>query len=221
MSHGLSPVEVTGMTTAMLLYLSTRSPNPRRVQFFLAEKGVEVPVVMVDLAKMEHMQDDFLALNPRKKLPVLQLESGTVIAESIAICRYFEALHPEPNLFGRTAEEQGLVEMWLRQCEIELMLPIQFAFRHIHPALAEREVPQVKEWGEANKPKALDFLAYLDWRLGDSRYIALDRFTAADIVALVAIDFMRAARIAVPEDHTNIARWRAEVSARPAAKAGA
>lgn len=205
----------------MLLYLSTRSPHPRRVQFFLAEKGIEVPSVMVDLGRKENMEGDFLRLNPRKKVPVLTLPDGTVLAESIAICRYFEALHPEPNLFGRTPPEQGLVEMWVRQSDIELMLPVQFAFRHLHPALAEREVPQVKEWGEANKPKVLDFLNYMDWRLSDSPYLALDRFTVADIVAIVAIDFMRAARIVVPENLTNIARWRTEVSARPAAQIGA
>ncbi|MEP9378081.1 glutathione S-transferase [Aquabacter sp. CN5-332] len=205
----------------MLLYLSTRSPHPRRVQFFLAEKGIEVPSVMVDLGKKENMEGDFPRLNPRKKLPVLTLPDGTVLAESIAICRYFEAVHPEPNLFGRTPQEQGLVEMWVRQSDIELMLPVQFAFRHLHPALAEREVPQVKEWGEANKPKVLDFLNYMDWRLSDSPYLALDRFSMADIVALVAVDFMRAARIAVPEGLTHLARWRAEVSARPAAQIGA
>ncbi|TCT02417.1 glutathione S-transferase family protein [Aquabacter spiritensis] len=204
----------------MQLYLSTRSPNPRRVQFFLAEKGITVPTVFVDLAKMEHLDGDFLRLNPRKKVPVLVLDDGTAIAESIAICRYFEAAQPTPNLFGATPAEQGLVEMWMRQAEIELMLPVQFAFRHLHPALAEREVPQVKEWGEANKPKVLDFLAYMDARLSGSAFLALDRFTIADIVAIVAVDFMRAARIAVPETLTHVARWRAEVSARPAAAAG-
>lgn len=205
----------------MLLYLSARSPHPRRVQFFLAEKGIEVPSVMVDLGKKEHMEGDFPRLNPRKKVPVLVLDDNNVIAESVAICRFFEALQPEPDLFGRTPEEQGLVEMWVRQSDIELMLPVQFAFRHLHPALAEREVPQVKDWGEANKPKVLDFLRYMDWRLSDSPYLALERFTMADIVAVVAVDFMRAARITVPEELKNIARWRDEISARPAAKVGA
>lgn len=205
----------------MKLYLSARAPNPRRVQFFLAEKGIEVPVEAVDLAGMEHMREPFLSLNPRRKVPVLVLDDGTVISESIAICRYFEAVQPEPNLFGRTPEEIARVEMWLRQVEFELWLPIQFAFRHLHPALAEREVPQVKEWGEANKPKVMDFLAYLDQQLASRSHVAVDRFTVADIAAVVAIDFMRAARLQVPEELVNVARWRAEVSARPAAKAGA
>lgn len=210
-----------GTLEAMKLYLSSRAPNPRRVQFFLAEKGIEVPTQMVDLAQKEHLKDEFVRLNPRRKVPVLVLDDGTIIAESIAICRYFEALQPEPNLFGTTPKEVALVEMWLRQVEIELWLPIQFAFRHLHPAMSEREVPQVKDWGEANKPKVLDFLTYLDDRLSGSAHIALDRFTVVDIVALVAIDFMRAARIAVPEDLVHLARWRAQVSARPAAQAGA
>lgn len=210
-----------GTPKAMKLYISDRAPNPRRVQFFLAEKGIEVPTQKVDLAQKEHLKDEFLRLNPRRKVPVLVLDDGTIIAESIAICRYFEALHPEPNLFGAAPKDIALVEMWLRQVELELWLPIQFAFRHLHPALAEREIPQVAQWGEANKPKVLDFLGYLNNRLADSAYIALDRFTIVDLVAVVAIDFMRAARIALPEDLTHIARWRAEVSARPAAKAGA
>ncbi|MBA4788520.1 MAG: glutathione S-transferase [Pseudomonadota bacterium] len=205
----------------MKLYISARAPNPRRVQFFLAEKGIEVPTVAVDLAQKEHLKDEFLRLNPRKKVPVLVLDDGTTIAESIAICRYFEALQPEPNLFGTTPKEIALVEMWLRQVEIELWLPIQFAFRHLHPGLAEREIPQVKDWGEANKPKVLDFLIYLNDRLSESAHIALDRFTVVDLVAVVAIDFMRAARIALPEDLVHIGRWRAQVSARPAAQAGA
>ena len=205
----------------MKLYLSPRAPNPRRVSFFLAEKGIEVPSVMVDLAKKEHWEDAFVRLNPRRQVPILVLDDGTVITETIAICRYFEAAHSEHNLFGHTPTEQALVEMWQRQVEFDLMVSIQFVFRHLHPALAEREVPQVAEWGEANKDKVLNFLGYLDRRLADSAYIALDRFTVADITALVAIDFMRAARVGVPEDLVHLGRWRALVSARPAAKAGA
>lgn len=205
----------------MKLYVAARAPNPRRVQFFLAEKGIVVPQVTIDLAARENAGETFLKLNPLGHVPVLELDDGTSISESVAICRYFEALQPEPNLFGRSALEQGLVEMWQRQVEIGLMQPVQFAFRHLHPALAEREVPQVPQWGEANKDKALTFLSRLDRRLAQSAHVALDRFTVADITALVAIDFMRLARLSVPADLVHLARWRAEVSARPAAKAGA
>lgn len=205
----------------MLLYLSARSPNPRRVQFFLAEKGITVPEVTVDLGARAHWAEDFRKLSPRRTVPVLVLDDGTAISESIAICRYFEEVQPEPNLFGTGAQEVAVVEMWQRRVEIELMQAVQFAFRHIHPALAERETPQVKEWGEANKAKVLDFLTFLDGELAHRPFVALDRFTVADITALVAIDFMRAARIAMPETLLNLARWRAEVSARPAAHVGA
>ncbi|GGF51754.1 glutathione S-transferase [Azorhizobium oxalatiphilum] len=205
----------------MLLYLAGRSPNPRRVQFFLAEKGIEVPTRTVDIGAKENRLAEFLEINPRATVPVLVLDDGTPIAESIAICRYFEAVQPEPNLFGADAREIGLVDMWQRRAEIELMQAVQFAFRHVHPAMAEREIPQVKEWGEANKPKVLDFLGFMDRELAGREYLALDRFTVADITAIVAIDFMRVARITAPEEFTNLARWRAAVSARPAAAAGA
>lgn len=205
----------------MLLYLSARSPNPRRVQFFLAEKGIEVPVEMVDLVAKAHWSEDFRKISPRRTVPVLLLDDGTAVAETIAICRYFEAVQPEPNLFGRDAREIAVVEMWQRRAEIELMQAVQFAFRHVHPALAEREVPQVKDWGEANKAKVLDFLTFLDGELAARPYLAGERFTVADITAIVAIDFMKVARITAPEELVNLARWRAEVSARPAAKAGA
>ena len=205
----------------MLLYLSARSPNPRRVQFFLAEKGITVPEVTVDIGARENWGEDFRKLNPRRTVPVLVLEDGTAISESIAICRYFEALHPAPNLFGSDARELAVVEMWQRRVEIELLQAIQFAFRHVHPAMAEREVPQVRDWGEANKAKVLDFLSFLDEELGRRPFVALERFTVADITAIVAIDFMRVARITAPDTLLNLARWRAEVSARPAARAGA
>lgn len=204
----------------MKLYVAPRVPNPRRVQVFLAEKGITIPEVIVDLAARENFGAPFLALNPSGNVPVLQLDDGAIICESVAICRYFEALQPEPNLFGRTPLEQGMVEMWQRQVEIGLLHPVQFAFRHLHPVMAGREIPQVAQWGEANKDKALAFLSQLDQRLANSAYIALERFTIADITALVAIDFMRLARLSVPDELVHLARWRTEVSARPASKAG-
>ncbi len=203
----------------MKLYQSDKAPNPRRVRIFLAEKGIVLPLVPVDLGKMEHRGEAFTRLNPRQRVPTLVLEDGTAIAETIAICRYFEALKPEPNLFGTTPKEQGLVEMWQRFVELDLLFPVMHAFRHLHPAMAEREVPQVKEWGEANKPKALAFLAFLDDQLAERGYIAGERFTVADITALVTIDFMKLARIEVPEEAKHLRRWHTVVSERPSAKA--
>jgi glutathione S-transferase len=152
-------------------------------------------------------------------MPALQLDDGTVITESIAICRYFEALRPDPPLFGSGALEMALVEMWNRRCEINFLLCVANVFRHLHPAAKTLEVPQVSAWGQANKPRVLEFLAIFDAQLGRYQYAAGDRFSVADITALCATDFMKPAKIAIPPDLTNVKRWHAEVSARPSASA--
>ncbi|HQS09835.1 MAG: glutathione S-transferase [Rhizobiales bacterium 24-66-13] len=203
----------------MQLYMTTGAPNPRRVAIFLAEKGITVPTVEVNLTKLEHWQDEFVKLHPRRRVPVLELDDGTVIAETIAICRYFEAVQGEPRLFGTTPTQQGVVEMWQRMVEIELLMAIQFAFRHLHPRMAEREQPQVKEWGEANKPKVRDFLNFLDGQLDSNAFVAGADFSVADITAFVAMDFAANARIEIPDELKNIARWRAQMAERPSFKA--
>jgi glutathione S-transferase len=201
------------------LYDAGRAPSPRRVRIFLAEKRVQVPLVPVDLGLMEHFDPAFAALNPLKQTPVLQLEDGTVIAESLAICRYFEELHPEPPLFGRGAVECALVEMWQRRVEFRLLGGVAAVFRHLHPAMAAMEVPQVPVWGEANKPKVMDFLVLLDRHLAERRYLCGDTFSVADITGLVAVDLMKPAKLAVPEDCAHVRRWHGEVAARPSAQA--
>lgn len=203
----------------MKLYEEPRSPNPRRVRIFLAEKGISVPRVSIDINKMEHKTPDFAALNPVQRTPALQLDDGTVIAESIAICRYFEEVQPDPPLFGVGAVGKALVEMWQRRIEFGLLLTVAAAFRHLHPAMAQMETPQVAEWGEANKPKALEFLRLLDAHLANTRFVCGDSFTVADITGLVAVDFMKPARIAVPEELGHVRRWHAEASERPSARA--
>lgn len=203
----------------MKLFDGGKAPNPRRVRVFLAEKGLEVPMVRVDMAAFEHKQADMSTRNPLQRLPVLELDDGTILTESVAICRYFEELHPEPALFGRGALGKALVEMWQRRIELNLFLPVGFAFRHIHPAMKEWEVPQVPEWGEANKPKVIDFLALLDKELAVREFAAGDRFSIADITGLIAIDFMKPARISVPEEFSNVRRWHAALAARPSAAA--
>jgi glutathione S-transferase len=200
----------------MKLYLDAgRAPNPRRVRIFLAEKGVTLPTETVDLAAQAHKTAGYRAINPMARLPALALDDGTVIAESIAICRYVEALHPRPQLFGEGALEQALVEMWQRRVEFHLLAVVSHAFRHLHPAMAPLEVPQVPAWGEANKPRALDFLTFLDGELSGRPHVAGPRFSVADITAVVAVDFMKPAKIAVPEELTSLLRWHREVSARP------
>jgi glutathione S-transferase len=202
----------------MKLYDGGRAPNPRRVRIFLAEKGVEIPLEPVDLGALEHKSETFTALNPLQRLPVLELDDGTVISESIAICRYFEALRPEPPLFGRGALEVALVEMWNRRVELNLYAAVSAVFRHLHPAMRNME-EQIPAWGEANKPRALEFLALLDRELKDRLFIVSDHFTVADITGLVSVDFMKPAKIEMPESLVNLRRWHAQVSARPSAQA--
>ena len=203
----------------MKLYDGGRAPNPRRVRIFLAEKGISVPLVPVDMGAMEHRGGEVAARNPLRRLPVLELDDGTVLTESVAICRYFEELRPEPALFGRGALGKAEVEMWQRRVELNLFMPVSQAFRHVHPAMKEWEVPQVAEWGEANKPKALEFLVLLDAELALREFVAGDEFSIADITGLVAIDFMKPARITIPDELANVIRWHRALAARPSASA--
>lgn len=203
----------------MKLFDGGRAPNPRRVRIFLAEKGLSVPLAPVDMGALEHRREEVASRNPLRRLPVLELDDGTVLTETVAICRYFEELHPEPALFGKGALGRALVEMWQRRMEFNLFLPVAQAFRHIHPAMKEWEVPQIPEWGEANKPKAVEFLHILDAELAGREFIAGDAYTIADITGLVAVDFMKPARIQMPEECAHVRRWHQAVSSRPSAAA--
>lgn len=203
----------------MKLYDGGRAPNPRRVRVFLAEKGIEVSMVPVDMGALGHRSDEITRLNPLQRLPVLVLDDGTVLAESIAICRYFEETHPEPALFGTNALEKAIVEMWQRRLELHYMGTVAAAFRHTHPAMKEWEVPQVAEWGEANRPKALDFMRVLDTHLADREFVAGDRYSVADITGMIAFEFMKPAKIEAPAELQNLHRWYQTVSSRPSAKA--
>jgi glutathione S-transferase len=198
--------------------IETRTaPNPRRVRIFLAEKGIAVPFEDRDLGAGELKRTDFTAINPLQRVPVLLLDDGTAITETMAICRYFEELQPEPALFGRGALGRAVVEMWNRRMELNLFFSIAQVFRHLHPKMAHLEVPQVPAWAEANRPRVAEMLAVLDQQLGRERFVAGPDYSVADITALVAIDFMKPARVAMPEGLSNVARWHAEVSARPSA----
>jgi len=203
----------------MKLYDGGRAPNPRRVRVFLAEKGIKVPAEQVDLGKLEQRSEAYTAVNPMQRVPALVLEDGTVITESIAICRYFEALYPDPPLFGRGALDSALVEMWNRRAEHHLLFHVASVFQHLHPAMKIMVDPQVPEWGEANKPRIMKFLQFLDGELKSRRYIAGKDFTVADITAMIAVDFMRVSRLAVPDNLNNVRRWHEAVSARPSAGA--
>lgn len=203
----------------MKLYDSKVAPNPRRVRIFLAEKGVSIPTEQIDIGQRDQKSEAFTQLNPLQTAPVLVLDDGTAISESVAICRYIEETHPQNPLFGTDALSRAQVEMWNRRCELAFQLPVQFAFRHAHPAMKELEVPQIPEMVEPMKQKALAFLAIANAQLAKSEFIAGPSFSIADITLLCAVDWMKPARIALPEGLAHVRRWSEAVSARPSASA--
>ncbi len=203
----------------MKIIEQARAPNPRRVRIFLAEKGISVPFEQVDMMSGALKSEDFGSLNPLQQVPVLVLDDGTAIAESVAICRYFEEIQPEPALLGQSAVEKAQVEMWQRRVELHLLGPIAQVFRHSHPAMAPLEVPQIAEWAEANRPRVARSLDMLDRVLAGRPFIAGHHYSIADITALVAIDFMKPAKLVRPDGLANLDRWYREVAARPSAVA--
>jgi len=202
----------------MKLYDSPVAPNPRRVRIFLAAKGLAVPTVDVDIVKAENRQPPFLAKNPLGGVPILELDDGTILAESTAICRYFEETHPDPPLMGVDAEDKALVEMWNRRMELEVLSNVAGCFRNTHDFFKGR-IPQVAGYGELCRKAAHQRVAWLDEVLADSAFIAGDRFTIADITAVVGIDFGRLIDLRVLPEQKNLTRWHEAVSARPAASA--
>jgi glutathione S-transferase len=202
----------------MKLYDSQMAPNPRRVRVFLAEKGVEVPIEQVDLGKQQHLTPEFLAKNPLGRVPVLELDDGSTLAESVAICRYFEATHPEPPLLGVGPQDCAVVEMWQRRMENEVLNNIAGCFRNTHDYFKGR-IHQVPEYGEVCREAAVERLAWLDEVLADRKFVAGERFTIADITAMVGIDFGRITGIRISPDQKNLARWHESVSARDSAQA--
>lgn len=203
----------------MLFYNSPNpAPNPRRVRIFAAEKGIALPTRDLSIPDREHKSEEFLALNPRGQTPALQLDDGTVIAESVAICRYLEVMHPEPPLFGRDPREQALVEMWSRRVEMILMPPVGAVWVHTHPFTA-RLPGRNAEWGEANRPRADEAMRFFDTALQGREFIATDEYTVADILLLTTVDFAGFIGIAMSGDLTSLRAWHARVSARPSAAA--
>ena len=202
----------------MKLYDSAMAPNPRRVRIFLAEKGIEVPTVQVNIGTAENRQPEFVAKNPLGTLPVLELDDGTTIAESVAICRYFEEQQPEPALMGTGAVERARVEMWQRRMELEVLMGATTSFRNTHDFFKGR-IEQVPEAGKVAKRACLKRLEWLDGVLAEREFVAGERYTIADITALVGIDFGRTTDIRIEPELKNLTRWHEAVSARPSAKA--
>lgn len=204
----------------MKLYDNQRAPNPRRVRWFMAEKGVDdIEIERIDIFSGAHRTPEYLAKAGIANVPALELDDGTTITESVAICRYLESRYPEPNLFGQGAEEIAVIEMWTRRAEMMLSTPLMLSVRHTHPALAALET-QVPEVAASNKASAERALKFFNRRLGDSPFIATDRVTIADILAFTGLDFARMIKFQPHETLTNVARWADEMRARPAAKAG-
>jgi glutathione S-transferase len=202
----------------MKIYNSPVAPNPRRVRIFLAEKGISVPYEDIDIVKAVNREPEFRRKNPLAGVPVLELDDGTCIAESVAICRYFEGLHPEPPLMGVDVKDRAIVEMWNRRMEFAVLQPIADAFRQRHEFFKGR-IRQCPDYAELQKQNAEDSLKWLDTELASRKFIAGDRYTIADITAMIAIDFGRVSKIGIQPEHKNLERWHAEVSARPSAKA--
>jgi glutathione S-transferase len=202
----------------MTLYDSTMAPNPRRVRVFLAEKGITVPTVQVDIGKAENREAPYLAKNPIGGVPILELDDGTVIAETVAICRYFEEREPNPPLMGTDAKDRAIVEMWSRRTELEVARPIMQTFQNTH-AFFKGRITQVAEYGEVCRAHATKRLEWIDAELGKREFIAGPRYTIADITLLIGIDFGRVVKIGIQPDQKNLARWYEAVSSRPSAKA--
>lgn len=202
----------------MLLYDLKAGTNPRRVRIFLAEKGITVPKVEVDMMAGENKKPEYLAKNPMGRMPLLELDDGTVIAESIAICRYFESVHPQPPLFGSGAVEIAKVEMWNRRMELEIMRPIADAFEHLSPFWKGR-LQQCSEYGEMARAAAFERMTWLDHELAERPYISGEAYTVADITAQCALVLGKNTGTPIPAELINLQRWFSQVTSRPTARA--
>ncbi len=190
------------------------APNPRRVRIFVAEKRLNIAYESVDLLAGEHKREEFLRLNPYAGVPVLVLDDAEALSETVAICRYLEALYPEPPLFGRDPLEAARVEMWNRRMEFSLFHPVAHVFRHTHPRLAALESPQLPEWAEVNRDRVVNGLRLLNDQLAENAFVAGDAYTIADITAFVAVGFMKPARIDRPQGLQHVDRWYDALKAR-------
>lgn len=204
----------------MIFYDSPRpAPNPRRVRIFAAEKGIELPSEQVSILKGEHRGEAYRAINPLGQTPSLKLDDGTIITESVAICRYLEALHPDPPLFGRDPLDVATIEMWIRRVELRLMVPTGMIWMHTHPFTARVMPRQYTEFGESNRPAVARALAMCDDALGETPFIAGEAYSMADIVLLTTIDFGTFIGLTVPEELARLNDWHRRVSARASASA--
>jgi glutathione S-transferase len=209
----------------MKFYDCITAPSPRRVRIFLAEKGLTVPTVQVDLRNDEQLTPAFRAINPDATVPALVLDDGTHINDAIGICIYFEAIHPQPPLMGETAEEKAVVASWQREVERNGFYAVMEAFRNWARGLKGRALPgpydyeQIPALAERGRLRVGHFFERMDARLAQAEYVAGARYTIADITALVTVDFAAGTKLPIPENCAHVRRWHAQVSARRSAKA--
>lgn len=204
----------------MKLYDTAVAPNPRRVRWVMAEKAItDIEVVRLNMAEGQHRTDEILTRTEGfVGLPILEMDDGTTLTESLAICRYLEGRYPEPNLFGRSLDEVAVIEMWTRRAELLVAHPLMIGVRHLSPMLAGLEQQDATVGGHS-RDQALKALGLLDQRLKGRDWLAADRLTIADIVAFIGLDFTRLIRMALPENLTEVARWAQTMRERPAAQA--
>lgn len=213
-------------TTTIKLYHSSGSPNSRRVRIYLAEKGLDIPLIAVDLGTGEQHSEAYRAINPRRVVPTLVTEDGTAIGEVPAIIRYLEEVYPRTPLLGVTAKEKALITMWERRAELEGFAAVMEAIRNAAPGLKGRAIAgphdyeQIAALAERSKLRVANFLADLNARLEETPFVAGERYSVADITALAAVDFAaKAISMPVPDEHAALKRWYQIVSTRPSASA--
>ena len=209
----------------MKFYDCATAPSPRRVRIFLAEKGIAVPTVQVNLRAGEQFTPEFRAINPDCTVPVLELDDGVRIFDAIGICVYFEAVQPDPPLMGASPAERGLVAAWQRRCERDGFYALMDAFRNATPGLKGRAVPgpdsydQIPALAERGRARLARFFESMDRRFAQSEFVAGPRYSIADITALVTVDWAGGIKMTIPDGASSLKRWHAAVSARPSAKA--
>mgnify|MGYP003975022881 FL=1 len=208
----------------MKIYEFKRAPNPKRVQMFLAEKKIDIEYVQVNVRSGENRESNYLSINPKSGVPALQLDNGIIISESMAICRYFDAIQPEPYLFGETPEERGLVEMWNRRIEIEGINSVGDCLRNSSEAFKDKAVPdprvtkQIPELAERGRILANRFLDDINIKLKNSEYVAGNKFSMADINLFVLLDFASWIKVIPNDNHVNLIKSKEVVSSRESAK---
>lgn len=194
----------------------SKAGNPVRVALFLAEKGLDIEFFPVDLLQGKHKEPEFVAKNPFKEVPVLELDDGSCISETIAICRYIEAIHPEPNLFGRNGKEEAIIEMWQRRLELNLYQSARAVFRHTSPYVKALEPVQLEAWADLNRPKISESLTIIDTQLAHNAFVAGKHYSVADITLLFCMEMLSRLEVTPAQAGNHIQRWHGQIMQRPA-----